>query len=144
MARGDDLPLPPTVEAAEEQLRRHVAARDRITGKMETLETQLDAGEGGGRDWVAYNSLERTLRTAEQDVVRSEWAAAELQRKTPTDLSEDEYRAELRMAAEAMAEPHLRVLVDVWLCRHQMMAQPLDEALRARIPAVLPSVVEAA
>lgn len=141
-ARSQPLVLPPTVEAAEELLRRHIEARDRIRDKLEKLSDQLDAGEGGGRDWVAYNSLERSLRTAEADVVQSEFMAHEVRRTTPVDLSEEDYLAELRMVAEAMPEPHLAAVADVWLCRHQLYAAPLDEALAKRVPRVLPSVVE--
>lgn len=38
------------------------------------------------------------------------------------DMDEDEYVEELRLAADEMAEKHLRVFVDSWMDRHRMVA----------------------
>lgn len=133
-------PSPPDLRSAEELVRRRTGMRNRIEGRISQIEEKEDRDGGSGRAATALATLYRQLRLAEEDVTQAEWVAHTYRQANPEDLPEATYLEELRAAAGGMVEQHLRVFVDVWLERHEMVAVVEDEIARARFDAARPSV----
>lgn len=89
-----------------------------LEARVRTLRRQIAAASAdGNHDAVA--ALTRRVERAE-DELRGMRRAAGSSEGDPAQLPEDEFVWQLRTAAEAMPEAHLRAIVDVYLERHRM------------------------
>jgi hypothetical protein len=77
------------------------------------------------RSHQAVAALERQLTEAEKDLAAHLAKAGGLE-----TLPEEEYLARLRIAADGMPEPHLRIFAEAWLDRHRLdtVERPQPEA----------------
>lgn len=90
-----------------------------LEARVRTYRRQIAAASAdGNHDAVA--ALTRRVERAEDELRAMRRAAGNVEEGDPAQLAEDELVWQIRTAAEAMPEAHLRAVVDVYLDRHRM------------------------